>query len=30
MARLERDLILKLGGIVTVAVAIVGALGVLF
>jgi hypothetical protein len=30
IARLERDLILKLGGIVTVAVAIVGALGVLF
>jgi hypothetical protein len=30
MARLERDLILKLGGIVTVSVAIVGALGVLF
>jgi hypothetical protein len=30
IARLERDLILKLGGIVTVAVAIVGALGGLF
>ena len=30
MAPLERDLILKLGGIVTVAIAIVGALGVLF
>jgi len=30
IARLERDLILKLGGIVTVAVAVGGALGVLF
>jgi hypothetical protein len=30
MARLERDLILKLGWIVTVAVTIVGALGILF
>ena len=29
-ARLERDLVLKITGIVTAAVAIVGALGVLF
>jgi malate synthase len=30
LARLERDLILKLGGVITLAVALVGALGVLF
>ena len=30
LARLERDLILKLTGIVTAAVAVVGALGILF
>jgi hypothetical protein len=30
IAGLERDLVLKLGGIVTLAVAVVGALGVLF
>ncbi len=30
LARIERDLILKLGGVITLAVAVVGALGVLF
>jgi hypothetical protein len=30
IAKLERDLILKLGAVVTLAVAVVGALGVLF
>ena len=30
LARVERDLILKLGGVITLAVTVVGALGVLF
>jgi hypothetical protein len=30
LARIERDLILKLSGAITLAVAVVGALGVLF
>jgi hypothetical protein len=30
LARIERDLILKLGGVITLAGAVVGALGVLF
>ena len=30
LARVERDLILKLGGVITLDVAVVGALGVLF
>ena len=30
LARIERDLILKLGGVITLAVTVVGALGVLF
>ncbi len=30
LARIERDLILRLGGVITLAVASIGALGVLF